>query len=157
MSLRHNLDLSNTFNIAVFAITCIAFWCCCRWFPTLSFCFVYLCHARLGELVIDSFFDGISHILQSTLIRHGIATNGLKLMNFHLPCMKMRERGEDVNVTDTTCLCSPTTAFKHHPNNAIPGSAPLFTFEPGDGWWVPMRQAWFLKWYNSIWEWTHGS
>jgi len=30
-SLRRNLDLTNSFDIAVFAIACIAFWCCCRY------------------------------------------------------------------------------------------------------------------------------
>jgi len=29
-SLRHNLDLSNSFDIAIFALACVAFWCCCR-------------------------------------------------------------------------------------------------------------------------------
>src|SRR5882724_4268048 len=29
-SLRHHLDLSNSFDIAVFAVACVAFWCCCR-------------------------------------------------------------------------------------------------------------------------------
>jgi len=29
-ALRRHLDLSNSFDIAVFAIACIMFWCCCR-------------------------------------------------------------------------------------------------------------------------------
>ena len=29
-SLWHKLDLSNTFGIAVFAVTCVTLWCCCR-------------------------------------------------------------------------------------------------------------------------------
>jgi len=29
-ALHHHLDLTNSFDIAVFAIACIAFWCCCR-------------------------------------------------------------------------------------------------------------------------------
>jgi len=55
--------------------------------------------------------------------------------------MKTQEKGEDVNVTDTTCLCSPTIAFEYHLklNIAIPSSAPLFTFEMGEGRWVLMR------------------
>lgn len=28
--LRDGLDLSNSFDISVFAVACIAFWCCCR-------------------------------------------------------------------------------------------------------------------------------
>jgi len=30
-ALRRHLDLSNSFDIAVFAIACITFWCCCRY------------------------------------------------------------------------------------------------------------------------------
>ena len=29
-ALCHHLDLTNAFDIAVFAVACIAFWCCCR-------------------------------------------------------------------------------------------------------------------------------
>ena len=29
-ALHRHLDLTNSFDIAVFAIACIAFWCCCR-------------------------------------------------------------------------------------------------------------------------------
>jgi len=30
-SLCCNIDLSNSFNIAVFTLICIVFWCCCRY------------------------------------------------------------------------------------------------------------------------------
>ena len=30
-ALHRHLDLTNSFDIAVFAIACIAFWCCCRY------------------------------------------------------------------------------------------------------------------------------
>src|SRR5882724_10191911 len=36
-SLHRNLDLTNSFDIAMFAITCIAFWCCCRYIYSCSF------------------------------------------------------------------------------------------------------------------------
>src|SRR5882724_3798357 len=32
-SLHCHLDLSNSFDITVIAIACIAFWCCCRYSP----------------------------------------------------------------------------------------------------------------------------
>jgi hypothetical protein len=46
-ALRNGLDLTNSFDAAVWAIACIAFWCCCR----------------LGELVIPSVntFDPLKH------------------------------------------------------------------------------------------------
>ncbi|KAF8573686.1 hypothetical protein K439DRAFT_1624891 [Ramaria rubella] len=40
IALRRRLDLTNSFDVAIFAVTCIAFWSCCR----------------LGELLIDSAF-----------------------------------------------------------------------------------------------------
>jgi len=47
-------------------------------------------------------------------------------MNFHLPNTKTKEKGDEVNVTDSTCPCSATTALEHHlsSNVAIPLSAP---------------------------------
>ena len=45
----------------------------------------------------------------------------------------MKENGEDVNVTDSTCQCSPTTALEHHltSNSTVPAHFPLFAFETG--------------------------
>ena len=85
-SLQCGLDLSNSFDIAVFAVACVAFWCCCR----------------LGELIIDSHFDPSCHVSHSTDFMHGIAANGLKYINFHVPCTKTKEGGEDINITDST-------------------------------------------------------
>src|SRR5882724_3092487 len=45
-SLHHGLVLSNSFNIAIFAIACVAFWCCSR-----SFSFI-ICHA-FTHLLVD--------------------------------------------------------------------------------------------------------
>ena len=46
-ALPNGLDLTNSFDAAIWAIACIAFWCCCH----------------LGELVIPSVntFDSIKH------------------------------------------------------------------------------------------------
>lgn len=51
--LGQGLDLSNSFDIAVFAISCVAFWSCCR----------------LGELLIPSpnVFDASKHVSRSIL------------------------------------------------------------------------------------------
>src|SRR5882724_2534080 len=66
----------------------------------------------------------------------------------------MKETGEDVNITDSTCQCSPTTTLEHHlmSNSAIPAHAPLFTFETSPNSWSPMSWSWFLQCCNNIWE-----
>src|SRR5882724_3215462 len=109
-------------------------------------------HGRLGELMVDSQFNHASQVPWSTPIRCCTAENGLNFMNFHISCTKMQEKGEDINLTDSTCLCSPTTMFEHHllSNNTIPTSTPLFAFETGNGFWALMRWAWFLALCNSI-------
>ena len=75
-------------------------------------------------------------------------------MNFHVPHTKTWEKGEDIYVTDSTCLCSPTSTLEHHlqSNKDVPTSAPLFAYESGDGLWALMRQSWFLACCNTIWE-----
>jgi len=45
-ALHHNLDLMDAFNIAVLALACIMFWCCCH----------------LGELLIDTKFNPQAHV-----------------------------------------------------------------------------------------------
>ncbi|KAF8578298.1 hypothetical protein K439DRAFT_1663809 [Ramaria rubella] len=60
-SFRRYLDLTNSFDVAVFAIAAIDSWCCCR----------------LGELlIIDSHFDPSSHIARSACIDHDLVSNG---------------------------------------------------------------------------------
>ena len=65
----------------------------------------------------------------------------------------MKEKGEDINITDSTCQRSATTAFKHHlsSNKSIPNSTPLFAFETGMDTWSPMRRSWFIDRCNAIW------
>ena len=45
-ALCSHLDLTDTFDIAVFAVACVAFWSC----------------SHLGELLIDSNFDPALHV-----------------------------------------------------------------------------------------------
>jgi len=111
-------------------------------------------YVRLGKLVFDSTFNPLSNVSQSTNIKHGITSNSLKYMDFHLPCTKTKAHGHDVNIMDSTCPCSPIAAFKHHllSNSDIPLNAPLFAYETGDGMWSPMKCLWFLRRCNEIWE-----
>jgi len=68
--------------------------------------------------------------------------------------MKTKEKGDEVNITDSTCSCSATSALEHHlsSNTSIPETAPLFTFELADGQWAPMKCTWFLARCNAVWE-----
>jgi len=47
-ALRQNLDLTNAFDIAIIAVACIAFWCCCR-------CSSCLCSPPIFVLLVTGF------------------------------------------------------------------------------------------------------
>jgi len=66
----------------------------------------------------------------------------------------MKEKGDVINVTNSTCPCSATSTFEHHlsSNLGVPASTPLFAFEMADGQWSPMKHLWFLNRCNVIWE-----
>src|SRR5882724_5967595 len=151
-ALHRCLDLTNSFDIAVFAVACIAFWCCCRY--VCSLCMTYLTWYRLCELLIDSNFDLSSHVSHSVSIKHRLASNGSPFISLHLPRSKMKENGDELIMTDTQCNCSPTSAFDHHlaSNLSLPPSAPLFAFETSEGTWSAMKHKWFLMHCNKIWK-----
>ena len=136
-ALHHCLDYSDAFNIVVFAVACIAFWCCCR----------------LGELLVDSQFNLKAHVTHSTNIRHGVMSNRSKFLNFDIPCTKTKPEGDTINVSKLMCECSATNAFKHHlaSNTGLPPDTPLFTCETADGLWSSLKQSWFIVCCNEIW------
>jgi len=72
--------------------------------------------------------------------------NNLSFTKFHIPHMKMKERGDDITLTDTLCDCSLVLALDHHlkSNTTIPDVTPLFAFETSNGSWLPMKCTWFL-------------
>jgi len=136
-ALHRRLDHTDAFDIAIFAIACVAFWCCCR----------------LGELIVDSSFDPKAHVSRSTTITRGTASNGLKYIHFEVPRTKTKPEGDCINISDSTCDCSATRAFEHHmeANSDVPPDAPLFAFETADKSWSPMRRSWFMDRCNEIW------
>jgi len=140
-ALRKHLDLSDTFDAAVWAIACIAFWCCCR----------------LGELLLDSAndFDPRFHVSRSTTINRGTTVSGVKYAKFHIPSSKTKGRkGDDINITDSDCITSAIEALENHLiiNAAVPGEAPLFAWESADGSYRPMTREWFMSRCNEIWQ-----
>jgi len=136
-ALHRHLDHTNAFDITVFTITCIAFWC----------------HCRLGELINDASFNLKAHVSWSTKIMWGTASNELKYIHFDIPHTKNKANGNCINISDSTCDCSTTWAFKHHmaTNIDIPPNAPLFAFEMADKSWSPMKRNWFMDHCNEVW------
>ena len=137
-TLHNHLNLTDAFNIAVFAAACIAFWSC----------------FHLGELLIDSAFDPALHISQSTKFKQGIASNNYCYISFHIPHTKTKPSGDDIHLTDSSCSCSPVTAFLHHlhSNTNILDETPLFSFETAAWSWSPLLCSWFMDHCNAIWS-----
>ena len=108
---------------------------------------------RLCELLIEMDFDPLSHVSCSAAFKCGVASNGSPFILLHLLRTKMKENSDNVSMTDTHCNCSPVAAINHHleSNSSVPSSAPMFTFEMGEGMWSPMRCSWFLVWCNEVW------
>src|SRR5882724_2667992 len=121
-ALHRRLDLTNAFDIAVFAVACIAFWGCCR----------------LGELLIDSSFDPKSHVARDMVISHGVASNGSAFINF--------------SNSTCQCSPTLAFEHHISSNTNLPSDAPLFAFETAGGSWSPLKRAWFVDRCNEIWS-----
>ena len=130
-ALYKGLDLSNTFDAAVWAVASIAFWACCR----------------LGERVVPSIslVDPVKHVSRNAKIKFAFST--CRYATLQIPWTKTtRNDGAIVSITsrdDPTC---PLLALEHHLacNLAIPNAAPFFSFETAQGGWAPMTRNWFL-------------
>ncbi|CDO73727.1 hypothetical protein BN946_scf185015.g55 [Trametes cinnabarina] len=136
------LSLSNSFDVAVFAVTTAAFWGC----------------RRLGELVIPSRngFDVDKHVISAVMIGVRILPSGIRYAVFHIPWTKTTKRdGTDVVLTANSDPTDPVTALLHHRtiNRDVPAGAPLFSFITHgtvEGW-APMTRTWFLERCNEVW------
>ncbi|KAF8585810.1 hypothetical protein K439DRAFT_1615689 [Ramaria rubella] len=107
--LRAHLDLSNTFNSVVFAITTIAF---------------YTIPSRNS-------FNPSFHIARDCNITQGVAHHGRMFTTIHIPWSKTcLSKGDDLHLIDTQSSSSPITALEHHlsVNHTIPPNAPLFAW-----------------------------
>ena len=141
ITLHTHLDLSNSFDAAVFAVACIAFWACCH----------------LGELTTPSrnVFDPTIHVPCSTPIKSGTAREGRDFVAVHIPYSKTRKAcGDDIQLIDIDHITNPITAFKNHMdrNPGIPNNAPLFAFRTADLGWAPMTKLWFMERCNEVWK-----
>jgi len=139
--LREGLDLTNSFDSAVWACATIAFWGCCR----------------LGELVIPTpgTFNSIKNVTRDTVTTFGRVRSGPEHATFHIPWTKTtKEEGADITITSIPEPTNPLSAFRHHlkANASVPGGTPLFAYETADGGWAPLSRSWFLDRVNGIWQ-----
>ncbi len=142
-ALHEGLQMTNSFDVAVWAVALCAFWGCCR----------------LGELTIPSHnaFDERLHVAKSTHITFCRHLGGAESAQFHIPWAKMeRHEGADLIFTAREDLC-PVQALRAHleASKDVPGDAPLFAFKTADLTWAPMVKDWFLKRCRDIWEPLH--
>ena len=129
--LRKHLRLTNTFNMAVFAAACVAFWGQCR----------------LGEIIPDGRFNPIRHASHASACMVDSTASGVKFGGFWAPMTKTAPRGQEILWTDSNCPCSAILAFQNHLtiNSNVPDNAPLFTFETESGSHASMTRKWFLE------------
>ncbi|KIK48498.1 hypothetical protein CY34DRAFT_785608 [Suillus luteus UH-Slu-Lm8-n1] len=140
-ALFRRLDLSNSFDAAVFATASVAFWCCCR----------------LGELVINSQsgFVPDRHVSRSTSFRRCAPLNRTPYSVLHIPWTKTTHAaGADIIASKLDDPTNPVVALNHHlaSNASVPLSAPFFAFETRDGSWAPLTRPWFLSRCNQVWR-----
>ncbi|KAJ3019574.1 hypothetical protein NUW54_g50 [Trametes sanguinea] len=137
-----SLLLSNSFNVAVFAVATAAFWGC----------------HRLGELIILSCFgfNAEKHVAALVEIEVRTLPSRVRYAVFHILWTKtMKRDGADIVLTANPDPTDPITALMHHRsvNRDIPASAPLFSFITHgtvEGW-APMTWDWFLEQCNEVW------
>ncbi|EIW51304.1 uncharacterized protein TRAVEDRAFT_54675 [Trametes versicolor FP-101664 SS1] len=136
------LDLSNTFDAAVFAVACCAFWGC----------------RRLGELIVPSRhgFDGEKHVAAGVDVGVRTLPSDVRYAVFHIPWTKTTKReGANIILTANPDPTDPVTALLHHRvmNRALPSGAPMFAFETNgeSAGWAPMTRDWFLNRCNGVW------
>ncbi|KAI1784952.1 DNA breaking-rejoining enzyme, partial [Ganoderma leucocontextum] len=139
-ALRAGLDLTDAFDAAVYAVACTAFWGC----------------RRLGELLIPSrnCFDAKKHVSRGAGVRFQDLRGGAQYATFHVPWTKTtKAAGADVILTANSDSTTPEAAIRHHlrANSAVPGDAPMFSFETAEGGWAPMTRGWFLARCNEVW------
>src|SRR5882724_11942800 len=92
------LNLSNTLDATIYAITCISFWSQCT----------------LIELCLDDTTNMRRHASRGTTQKNGVASNGLTYSKFFAPWTKMKPQGEWIYWTCSGCLCSADKAFNNH-------------------------------------------
>ncbi|KAH9849539.1 hypothetical protein C2E23DRAFT_737290 [Lenzites betulinus] len=140
-ALFSGLRLTDTFDTAIFAVTCSGFWGC--W--------------RLGELTIPSrgALDPRLHVLRSAEIGIRTLLSGTRYAVFHIPWTKSTKgSGAKIILTRNPDPTDPVKTVLNHRqiNHSLPPGAPLFAFETaGAGGWAPITCDWLLDRCNEVW------
>ena len=136
--LRHHLTLSDTFDVAIWAVAMVAFWCQCK----------------QNELCNDTSFALTRHAIKTARRKHGFASNSVEYRGFFAPSMKTKTKGDWICWTDSGCECSALAAFHNHCvlNASVPSNVHLFAFETVDGSWAPVRRSLFMDRCNEVWS-----
>ena len=139
-ALRRGLDLSSSFDAAVWSAATIAFWSCCR----------------LGELLVPTRFSFPvnKHVTKNCSQAFRQDVGGISSFSFHVPWTKTTKfNGADIIVTQINEPTDPLAALNHHlkTNNSIPPSAPFFSFRTADGGHAPLTKQWFMACCEEVW------
>jgi hypothetical protein len=138
LTLRHNLDLSNTRDAAIWATACTA-WC--------GIC-------RLGELLPSTnSLDTSRHVTRNCTIRRGTASNYHNFISFFVPRTKTSITGDWITLTASNDTLDPVAALEHHLfiNNACPPSSSLFAYDSIHGY-STLTKPDFIHVCNTIWS-----
>ncbi|RXW17778.1 hypothetical protein EST38_g8068 [Candolleomyces aberdarensis] len=149
LALQKNLNPSDSFDAAVWAVACIAFWSCCR----------------LGELTVSSeksFSPRLNVDRSSAAVTFSTSlptssssrSSPQESLSFHIPWTKVtKDAGADIHVVGHD-RCSPTRAMSNHlkVNASAPPSSHLFSYQTESGRWAPMVKSKFLDRCHSIWS-----
>ena len=142
LTLESALDMDNTFDAAIWVVTLICFWACCR----------------LGELTVNSInlFDPSKHVSRSVVIRfRNNVQNGQssESIHFHIPWTKStKEKGADISASASSSLCVAKALRNHlRVNSGAPTGSHLFAFCTADGSFVPLTKSWFMECCHEIW------
>ncbi|KAG1844079.1 hypothetical protein DFJ58DRAFT_717694 [Suillus subalutaceus] len=136
LQLASGLNLSNSFDITVFAIACVAF--------------------CLGELLIPSpnTFDPVKHVNRSILPISVLDTDNVHCTTLQIPWTKtINTEGAAISIMGHMHSTCPLNTLVHHlqSNLNIPSHAPLFSFETAASSWSPLTKPWFLARCNEVW------
>lgn len=138
LSLRNHLDMSDTFDSAV--------WAC----ATTTFFGV----SRLGIFCPSAAVFDHTKFAKRADINFATDPQGNEYFSVHAPWTKTEGyKGATILVSKQEQECDPVNAAVHHIiiNNNLPSSAPLFSFATASGW-SPMRKDWFLNRCNAVWK-----
>lgn len=142
-ALAKHMNLLNSFDIAVFAATCTAFWSC----------------MRLGEILVDSgrFFDPARSPSKAMALVARESREGLPFLSFDIPWTKTtKNEGATVIVNprngDPTC---PIRALHLHlhANSSSDPTIPFFAFSTtSKSTFETLTRAAFMARCNEVWE-----